>query len=1070
MKILKKIKLINWHIFSNETIELSGNTLITGENGSGKSTILDAMQYILTAGSTKFNMAANESSTRTLVSYVRGKLGVEGKEFIRSGDVVSHIALEFYNEESDVIQVLGVVLEVGAQSMAKPHFYKVDQPFEDAWFLEDRKVRNYAEFKQTLKGLQIELDTPTTATQRRTLFMNTMGLDLKYRELIPRALAFRPVNDIQDFIYRYLLNEQNIDIDALRDSIREYRRLEKQLEHEQRYFQKLEIIDAKYTQLKKQEYEVSVNESAIQLLRLNLYKNTIEVNEKQIYGDQQRLKQLAKSKEQANERLGIYQEALADMRKNPTLERLEKLKLALAHAKKEYESNEAILKHVETEYHRLIKTLKSVDFKETIHDGNDVQAIQNQLASIKKAVDQKLKTTYLQKIKYEEEIEATHRTRLELEHDIERLKRQQQVYPENVKKLIVVLKERLSEFYHESVEVRPLFEYLEIKDESWRNAIEGYLNTQRFNIIVEPRYFDMAVKIYDQIKHDMNIYGVRVVDVLKTHGKKALEGSLAQHLTVMDEYVLGYMNYLLGSVICVDSVSNLKEHPISITQEAMVYKGYAVFAIRPEIYKRPYIGQAAIQIQLTQRQEEHKALMQTLIEKRQHKDALEVVENTLESINILNLEVSISGLKDRKTLFETYKLNEDAVNQIQSNPNLTLQLQKAQELEVNIKTLQQEISRSDQAIGGLNRNIAATTEKNEDVKATYEILYDAYERTKDDNPSLLFDAEATMKSSLDASSHNHQRAMDTLQTQNKALSANFVDQKLSLQQDMSEYNHMSNSGYGVGLECIDQYLTRYYKLRDVDLIASRNSCRQAREKSEQQFHDSFIHQLSQNIKQARRNIDLLNRQLRKHTFRDEQYRFDISASKSPHFAQYYKIITSDKEAFPSNLFMQMLSQQESEVMKELFRRITAFDDDGKNEQELRRYTDYRNYMSYDIITTKENGDITRLSTVIKEKSGGETQTPFYVTIAASFEQLISKISMVDSGCVVLFDEAFNNMDSQRIRAMLEFYNNLNIQIVIAVPPDRIASISEHVDTVLAVGRSGNSGFTQRIQYGKNDTQ
>ena len=29
---LTKIKLINWHIFSNQTIIINGNTLITGEN------------------------------------------------------------------------------------------------------------------------------------------------------------------------------------------------------------------------------------------------------------------------------------------------------------------------------------------------------------------------------------------------------------------------------------------------------------------------------------------------------------------------------------------------------------------------------------------------------------------------------------------------------------------------------------------------------------------------------------------------------------------------------------------------------------------------------------------------------------------------------------------------------------------------------------------------------------------------------------------------------------------------------------------------------------------------------
>ena len=45
MKTLTKVKLINWHTFSNEEFEIYKNALITGENGTGKSTILDAIQY-----------------------------------------------------------------------------------------------------------------------------------------------------------------------------------------------------------------------------------------------------------------------------------------------------------------------------------------------------------------------------------------------------------------------------------------------------------------------------------------------------------------------------------------------------------------------------------------------------------------------------------------------------------------------------------------------------------------------------------------------------------------------------------------------------------------------------------------------------------------------------------------------------------------------------------------------------------------------------------------------------------------------------------------------------------------
>ena len=105
MKTLTKVKLINWHTFSNEEFEIYKNALITGENGTGKSTILDAIQYVLTAGKCKFNKAASDIGNRTLESYIRCKTGIEGHEFVRNGDVTTYIALEFYDEKTEKYQI-----------------------------------------------------------------------------------------------------------------------------------------------------------------------------------------------------------------------------------------------------------------------------------------------------------------------------------------------------------------------------------------------------------------------------------------------------------------------------------------------------------------------------------------------------------------------------------------------------------------------------------------------------------------------------------------------------------------------------------------------------------------------------------------------------------------------------------------------------------------------------------------------------------------------------------------------------------------------------------------------------
>ena len=151
MKTLTKVKLINWHTFSNEEFEIYKNALITGENGTGKSTILDAIQYVLTAGKCKFNKAASDIGNRTLESYIRCKTGIEGHEYARNGDVTTYIALEFYDEKTEKYQIIGTVIDLPAGGRLNRDFFQIiDCKISDVAFIEERRVLTRKEFKKAL--------------------------------------------------------------------------------------------------------------------------------------------------------------------------------------------------------------------------------------------------------------------------------------------------------------------------------------------------------------------------------------------------------------------------------------------------------------------------------------------------------------------------------------------------------------------------------------------------------------------------------------------------------------------------------------------------------------------------------------------------------------------------------------------------------------------------------------------------------------------------------------------------------------------------------------------------------
>ena len=53
---------------------------------------------------------------------------------------------------------------------------------------------------------------------------------------------------------------------------------------------------------------------------------------------------------------------------------------------------------------------------------------------------------------------------------------------------------------------------------------------------------------------------------------------------------------------------DLKKYPVSITRECMKYQNRVASAIRPEIFRVPFIGQNAFKVQLEQAKTERKEL------------------------------------------------------------------------------------------------------------------------------------------------------------------------------------------------------------------------------------------------------------------------------------------------------------------------------------------------------------------------------------------------------------------------------------------------------------------------------
>ena len=126
-KLFRRMLLNNWGGISHKVMEFHEYVnLFSGKSGSGKSTVMDAIQVILygSVAAAFLNKAADDAKNkRSVLSYLRGaqKDGTANRENM---DFCSEIVLEITDTGSRVTTCIGAVFEVGRQDteLRKYHF------------------------------------------------------------------------------------------------------------------------------------------------------------------------------------------------------------------------------------------------------------------------------------------------------------------------------------------------------------------------------------------------------------------------------------------------------------------------------------------------------------------------------------------------------------------------------------------------------------------------------------------------------------------------------------------------------------------------------------------------------------------------------------------------------------------------------------------------------------------------------------------------------------------------------------------------------------------------------------
>lgn len=1078
MKKLMRVKLINWHRFTNTTIEFEKSTLISGENGAGKSTLLDAIQFVVICSTNYFNKAAHENGKRKLTGYIRCKTGRENKPYERTGEISAHIALEFYEEKRNKYFVVGAVVDSASEGQEKTVRYLMDGiRLEDSLFFQGKTPKSINQFR-TSNAKKIK-QWCTTDKEARSMIKNRFGrIEDKFFRLIPKALAFRPIDDIKDFVYSYVLDEKEVNIDVLRENVRTYQDLQRTLENVKIRVGRLEKINTMHDQAADGLRKDSQYEYYLARVEADLIGEEIKRMQSEIQSDTFRLeeqnRQIASVRAEQTEKQQIRDDLRAELATDKDFlakdEQEKKLHLLENKRKEMLEEREILQKSIDAAKRQLKKLLGVRDIDNSIRLYYDNLCVIDKNTNLAELRDILLNViTYKNKMRdkiFEKRAEVLAEETMvssqkqELDRKIEQLMKKKLSYAEDVERVRMAIKEEFQRIGR-TPEPRILCEMLEITDDSWRNAVEGYLNTQRFYILVEPDSFDIALGIYDRLRKEKKAYGVGLINTQNLEQyDTAPEGSLAAVVTSENKYAKRYINMILGKVHMCAHYRDLKNYKTSITKECMKYQNNVASAIKPAVFDTPYIGQNALKVQLEQARKKREEIKEQLMQIHTRLEQMEFVLEPLETEHDTDIKYRLDVIGDLRQISVEINNCKDNIATLEKNSNIIMKQIQLSTLEKMLGELAVRLDSLNRTAGKTEERISLTKEQvaNDQIKyGEKAVIYEELGNKAGD--SLPIWKQEYEKQTGDKSFSQFRDNYLRRRKANQTLVDKAID---SMKEAMGEYKTAHDFGAPATMEGYPDFETEYVKLKNSELLQYEGKVEAARCAAEEEFREQFLSKLQENMKIAQAEFKELNKALDDIRFSSEKYEFLYMPSKR--YRQYYEMIMDDFNAMQGeSIFSGLFHENHKAVIEELFERLAL--DNENNARALDEFTDYRTYMDYDIRIIHNDGNYSLYSKVCEEKSGGETQTPFYVTVAASFVQLYKNNIGGEAIGLVLFDEAFNNMDDERIGGVLEFLRRLPLQILIAAPPDKIQYISPFVEETLLVMTDEKVSFVERYING-----
>lgn len=1100
---LSKVILVNWYLYNPVEIPLIGHTAIVGENGAGKSTIIDAIQTVLFGANQNYikwdAASSDKKSTRDLKSYClgyfrpAGEATADARSYRLRDNCESYLALVFERvgseSASSQAQFVNLLLGMEAREAEKKADVTLRGIYcgQEALNLSDFVVPQAEGYqtlsskliKQRLELSGLEPEFFESSNKYIEAMANALGPSdyaswiepTVLRSSLARSVGLKVMDDVSSFVENFILEPKALSVASLVSSQKRYAEILQQIKIAEQKIDALGQIETELTRARDQYHKASAYAWLEAETQVEQMLEAMDEAQSQRVESLQKALQHRVSLLEIRQELRLLEEEIRilgiDIGKDDAQAKIEQLERTI-------EQHLSEMKQLQTAQDRLqqalLQLMQGDKVALEILDETAVNVLSNlgrllldsasqALAAPQakwQAIDPLIEALFThipamqQRLQQQEQAFFTRKSALETEmQDLQRAVRQAEQGKVQLSPATESLQAALAQA---GIEATPVCELVRVQDKRWQPAIEAVLGRNMEALIVAPEDEVAAYRIYRGLQG--RVFGASVVKLgqYRQWLNQFERGSAAELIESDSPFALAFMHKMLGRYMLVKTEEELKRHRYAMTQDGMLSTETTVRKNRLSATLKMVQDQA---LNIRQWQTEGLGLSQTL----------KTFDQKIQTLR--NFVRGLDRLVDFSHSHPTVKLG-DYHNQIQ---DLTLQVAHLTQQKDDIdlthlselvdlydeKRLQARALNKEQSKLATEKALLwrqATELKQKQRQIEQQILPQMEHQRRQAEQSGYFDAmicdQLQQKHESDKSVNFSHLASKAEQ---KAGEAYHQGQHLLLNYQQQVEDFMTSSALTISVEVLPQLIdlvaAQVAAIEAYNLVPYRQDAEQANVDIERSFRSDVINRLKEAFEFMQIQFQTLNRALSSKQFHGEIYQFHYQPKQE--YAGLIDYIHQSTELDGAS-FNDLFDQIPQSVQQQ----IALLLEEGQ--EDLSQIEDYRRYFTYEVmVKNATRGTHVALSKLLRSGSGGEKQSPFYVAIAASLASAWKSLSVTQDGAgLALLDEAFNNLDEGNLQSAVNFMNEVGLQVLVAVPSLKESIFKPIMDTTLFIGKEGQA--------------